>query len=127
MTDFRIEGVEEIRSLGRALDMTGARTRDKAKDIVRKSAFAVERGAKLRAPVDTGALRNSINTTLFGTALTGTSPISAEVGPEANYGVFIERGTWKMAPQPFLGPAFDEVEPSFVAALDDLAQQALNG
>lgn len=127
MADMRIEGVEEIRRLARDLDFTQARTRDRAKDIVRKAAFGVERGAKLRAPVDTGNLRNSINTTLFGTGLAAGSTIGAEVGPEANYGLFIEQGTWKMAPQPFLGPAFDEVEPSFVAALDDLAQQALDG
>lgn len=127
MADMRIEGVEELRSLAKALDFSQAKTRDKAKDVVRKSAFAVERGAKVRAPVDTGNLRNSINTTLFGTGLTGTSPIGAEIGPEVRYGEFVERGTWKMAPQPFLGPAFDEVEPSFVAALDDLAQQALHG
>lgn len=127
MSDFRIEGVEELRALGRALDLSQGSIRNKAKDVVRKAAFSVERGAKLRAPVDTGNLRSSINTTLFGTGLSGTSPISAEVGPEASYGVHVEKGTWKMAPQPFLGPAFDEVEPSFIAALDDLAQQALNG
>lgn len=125
MTDFRIEGVEELRSLGRALDLSQGSIRSKAKDVVRKAALSVERGAKLRSPVDTGNLRSSINTTFSGAGLSGTSPISAEVGPEASYGGWVERGTWRMAPQPYLGPAFDEVEPSFVAALEDLAEQAL--
>lgn len=113
----------EIRSLSRSLDLSQRDTRKKAADIVRKSAFAVERGAKLRAPVDTGTLRNSINTVMSGGSSAGA--IVAEVGAEASYGIWVETGTWKMAPQPFLGPAFDEVEPSFIAALEDLAGQAL--
>jgi HK97 gp10 family phage protein len=125
VTDFRVDGVAEIRALARELDMVPAATRDKAKTAVRKAAFAVERGAKIRAPVDTGNLRNSINVSLSGSGLSAGDAIAAEVGPEANYGIFIELGTWKMAPQPFLGPAFDEVEPSFLAALDDIAGGAL--
>lgn len=127
MADFRVDGVDEVRSLARNLDLTQAGIRRKASQVVRKSAFAIERNAKVRAPVDTGALRSSINTSLFGHGLTGDSPIGAEVGPEVHYGQFVELGTARMAPQPYLGPAFDEVEPSFVAALDDLAQQAFDG
>lgn len=126
MTDFRVDGVAEIRALARELDMVPAATRQKAKDAVRKAAFSVERGAKIRAPVDTGNLRSSINTSLGGTGLGPAVPIGAEVGPEASYGVHQELGTARMAPQPFLGPAFDEVEPSFLAALDDIAAGALS-
>lgn len=120
---FSIDGVEEIRSVARALDLSDKTTRQRAEQVVRKSALAVERGAKLRAPVDTGNLRNSINTVVSGGR--GSGAIVAEVGPEASYGVYVEVGTWKMAPQPYLGPAFDEVEPGFIAALEDLGGQAL--
>lgn len=119
------DSIAEVRALARVLDMTDTRVRRGAKDAVRKAAFAVERGAKLRAPVDTGTLRSSINTTLFGSGLGADDTIGAEVGPEASYGVHVEYGTWKMEPQPFLGPAFDEVEPSFAAALEDLGGKAL--
>lgn len=117
-----IDGIEELRNLSRAMDLADANVRDKAKGIVRKNTLAVERGAKLRAPVDTGNLRSSINSSFSGDAI--GSPFVGEVGPEAFYGVFVELGTARMGPQPYLGPAFDEVEPSFLAALDDLAQQA---
>jgi HK97 gp10 family phage protein len=120
---FDIDGVEELRSLARDLDMTSTAVRGKAKDAVRKAAFSVERGAKIRAPVDTGNLRNSINVSLFGSGLSAGDTIGAEVGPEASYGVHQELGTWKMAPQPYLGPAFDEVEPSFIAALEALSTE----
>ena len=41
--------------------MRAALTTGKAQDVVDKTAFDVERGAKQRAPVDTGALRGSIH------------------------------------------------------------------
>ena len=85
---------------------------------VRKLNEVVERRAKQRAPVDTGALRSSINTVIEGDVY---SAMAAEVGTEVNYGVFVELGTERMAPQPYLGPAFDEVEPSFVQALQQIS------
>jgi len=41
--------------------MRAALGTDKAQAVVDKTAFDVERGAKQRAPVDTGALKNSIH------------------------------------------------------------------
>lgn len=112
------DGVEQIRSVARALDTSQTEVRRKARNAVRLSTLQVERGAKLRAPVDTGALRNSINSSFTGTGL--GSDFVGECGPEVYYGVFVELGTVKMAPRPFLGPAFDEVEPAFVAALEQI-------
>jgi len=112
------DGVEQIRSVARALDTSQTEVRRKARDAVRLSTLQVERGAKLRAPVDTGALRNSITSSFTGTGL--GSDFVGECGPEVYYGVFVELGTVKMAPRPFLGPAFDEVEPAFVAALEQI-------
>jgi len=107
----------ELRTLERRLQLGERDARVKASDAVRKAAFEIERRAKMRAAVDTGNMRNSINTTIEGDVY---SALSAEVGPEAHYGVFVELGTERMAPQPFLGPAFDEVEPSFIQALQKI-------
>ncbi|MEV5001944.1 HK97-gp10 family putative phage morphogenesis protein [Nocardioides sp. LML1-1-1.1] len=84
---------------------------------VARGAHRVEGLAKVNAPVEFGNLRNSISTDIDG--------LSYEVGPEANYGGFVEQGTsgpypidnafgWGItvwhpgnSPQPYMGPAFD--------------------
>lgn len=67
--------------------------------VVRKTAFDIERDAKIFAPVDTGNLRNSISTTAVA--------LSAEIGPTAAYGAYVEYGTSRQAPAAYMGPAFD--------------------
>lgn len=84
---------------------------------VAKAAHDIEARAKIKAPVDTGNLRNSISSDV--------RPLSAEVGPTADYAAYVELGTSRMAPQPFLGPAFDEVEPQFVRAVQMLGGEIL--
>ena len=64
------------------------------------TAFQVEGVAKTLAPVDTSALRNSINT-----EKKGESEYWVQDGVE--YGVFQELGTSKMAAHPFMVPAME--------------------
>lgn len=80
---------------------------------VRRTALAVERDAKAFCPVDTGNLRDSISTTVSGS--------SAEVGPTAEYGQFVEFGTSRMAPEAFMGPAFDRHAHELESALTKIA------
>lgn len=86
---------------------------------VTRVAYAIEADAKAHAPVDTGALRNSISTDVHAGAV-----VDAEIGPTVDYGEYVELGTSKMAPEPYLGPAFDahehEVEPALLAIADIL-------
>ncbi len=112
------ESVQQIREVARALDTSQTTVRRKAADAVRLFTLQVERGAKLRAPVDTGALRNSITSSFSGDGL-GTGFVG-ECGPAVNYAPFLEFGTVKMTPRPFLGPAFDAVEPGFLKALEQI-------
>ena len=69
----------------------------------------VARSAQAAAPVLTGALRDSIEVDREG--------LAAEVGSSLDYAVFVEYGTWKDAPQPFLGPALDQEEPELLLRL----------
>ena len=57
---FMRPAVEAVRP-GFAQAFRGALTREQAEVVVVKAAFDVERLAKQRAPVDTGALKNSIH------------------------------------------------------------------
>lgn len=86
--------------------------------VVRKAAFDVERYAKQGAAVDTGFMRSSIHTVI---QTNNWRTYGAEVIAEAFYSFFVEHGTTRMAPQPFMGPALDRVEPGFMAALEALA------
>lgn len=80
------------------------------------TAALIQRDAKINTPVDTGFLRASI------TRETRRSQFGAEaeVGPEANYGAFVENGTSRMAPQPYLVPAMLKHEDTLAEALDQI-------
>lgn len=114
-------GSNQTRRLSADLRKAGAAAPGLAKLAVRKSCLDLEAIAKDRAPVDTGFLMNSIGTEFFGDAFV----VGGRVGPTANYGAFVENGTHRMAPQPYMGPATDAVEPGFLAAMAQIADRTL--
>lgn len=71
-------------------------------EIVKETAFNVEREAKKNAPVDTGRLRGSITTKL--------DKLEAEVGTNVKYASFVEYGTSRQAAKPFMSTARISVE-----------------
>lgn len=109
---FEVFGVREWAA---DLRSSSGRVGAAASLAVRKTAADVERDAKINAPVDTGALKNSIGTTLTGDGRHGS--MTATIGPTVNYGIFVELGTSKMGAQPYLFPAADRHAPTFLAAL----------
>lgn len=115
--------VSQLSRLSASLEQSSGMVGEIASIAVRKSGIDIERIAKQGAPVDTGFLRNSINGNVTGSAL--ESAISVEVGPSANYGAYVEYGTSRMRPQPYMGPAFDKVVPGFVEALRQAGEKAL--
>lgn len=112
---------------------------------LRRTAFAIEADAKVLAPVDTGNLMNSISTTIEGDGRTGK--MAAEIGPTAEYGIWVEHGTdphaipnaWGRGSdfgtessfhpgtpaQPYMGPAFDRQVSGYTEALASLASAAV--
>lgn len=97
-----------------------------AQVVVRKTALDIEADAKAFAPVDTGNLRSSISHSDLRTVGQG-GVLEAEIGPTANYGIYLELGTSRMAPRAYLGPALDRRTPQFVQAMEDIALRAANG
>lgn len=77
-------------------------------------AFDVEVNAKIAAPVDTGALRSSINSRRV-------SPGVWIVSDGVEYGIYQEYGTHKMAAHPFMIPAVERtakrIAEKFIEAL----------
>ena len=82
-----------------------------------KAALDTSARAKMpgRVPRDTGNLAASITVSPASAAT-----LTAEVGPEAHYGRFVEEGTVNMAAQPYMSPSMDEAEPGFVKAIGQL-------
>ena len=107
-----------------------AKDLDKNRDqVLRLLAFDVEGGAKMFAPVDTGALMNSIYTVAkdydgysqAAAAAREKNPkvnlvrlpdpandYTAHIGPCVEYGIYQEFGTHKMAAHPFMAPAVEK-------------------
>ena len=67
---------------------------------IRTTTLAIEAGAKVAAPVDTGALRNSIQSE--------TEKLRGRVSVGVEYGPYVEYGTVHQAAHPFLTPVAEE-------------------
>jgi HK97 gp10 family phage protein len=93
-------------------------TRRRLGEVVREAAAGIEAQAKASAPVDTGALRNSIQAS-------ETGELSAEVAVAADYGLAVELGTARAAPRPYLGPGLEAARPELEAAVAAAVREAL--
>ena len=106
----------QLRALKVDLESSSPRVGRKVARVVRSSGTELERVMKANAPVGaTGDLRDSIGVTFYGDGRSGG--MSAVVGPTVRYGLYQERGTAKMAAQPFAGPALQAVDPRFTAGI----------
>lgn len=123
MPDFDVD-VSELNRLSVDLGQAEQKVGDGVRVALRKAALDTEAQAKAFAPVDTGNLRNSIGHSDL-RALSQTGTLEVEVGPTAAYGRYVEEGTSRTAPQAFMGPAFDRVQPGFLSALDEIAEKLL--
>lgn len=111
--------LSQVRALSSRLATAGPRVGAVGAAALRKTALDIEADAKVLAPVDTGALRNSISHDFAGDGRNGS--MTAEIGPTVDYGIYQEFGTSVMAPQPYLGPAYDRRVGPYCQALALLA------
>jgi HK97 gp10 family phage protein len=103
----------------RKLDRLIKENRPGVARTVEKYGWAIAGEAATNAPIDTGALRNSITSesNMDADALTFT------VQDGVTYGIFQELGTSRMAAQPFLVPAVLHWEQRFLAAFKTLYEE----
>jgi len=95
-------------------------TRKRKKKVAKQiseSALNIQREAKRRCPVDTGALRNSITVDFYG-------DMSAQIGPHMPYAQYVEFGTRKMRAQPYLFPAYEEEKPRLMEGIEKAIKEA---
>jgi HK97 gp10 family phage protein len=128
--------VDDLDRLIRDLDDADEELRRKASVVVRAATLQTEAISKQFVPVDTTFLQSTISPE-FGES---RDAVWGEVGPTADYGDYVERGTkhssedwdlhdedpahdveygtWRTPPQPYMNPAADIVEPQFYAACE---------
>ena len=105
----------ELEALATALGET-AQVRSKASQVVRKAASDVEAHAKMFAPVSKpngGNLRQSIITR-------SVDDLTSEIISGADYAIFQEYGTRFQPGTAHMRPALERVEPSFIAAMEQI-------
>lgn len=107
--------ISELYDLEADLEKGAAKVSKAAPLVVSKTAYEIEATAKAYAPVDTSNLMNSIGVTPNG--------LTAEIGPTADYGWYVEGGTknedgsQRTPAQPYMEPALEDHEPGFVDAM----------
>ena len=117
MAKSEIEGLDEwikwVNSLPQELS-------EKVKTHVAETAYKMERDMKNLAPVDTGLLRRSINTTMDiaskgATARVGTGTV--------NYAQYVEFGTLRQPAKPYFFPVVIKYKPIFNEKLKQILKE----
>lgn len=107
---------KEISKLASDLNGAGRRAESRCKTIVKRTSNGTVTAAQRVVPVDTGALKNSIHSDL------APDGLGFEAGSELGYSGWVEFGTTRMAPQPYMVPSFEAqvaaAMPAFTAATD---------
>jgi len=118
ITSASLEGVEEVkRQLTTAVNgLLGS-----LPGALLKGGSAIEVSAKGRAPVRTGALRDSITTEV---ETVGTT-VTVEIGPTVDYADDVEFGGVRRAAKPYLRPAADEMDEEVMNIIVDELNKSL--
>nr|WP_302224762.1 HK97-gp10 family putative phage morphogenesis protein [Streptococcus lutetiensis] len=110
---FKVKGVDR---LVRQLAIKSKQARIATDRQLELSSKRIERMAKVKAPVDTGALKNSIFSAKAGN-------LTYKVTAPQHYAIYVEKGTRKMRAQPYLKPALDAERPKLISNLRKLYER----
>ncbi|VXA92462.1 HK97-gp10 family putative phage morphogenesis protein [Citricoccus sp. K5] len=112
---------DDIRAHANRLQTAPGKLRPMVVAATVKATIDTANGARELAPVDTGMLKGSITTE------TGTdgSAVYGQVEAGVNYAAYVEHGTSRMAPQPYMSPAFEKNSAKWLEALGQLGGKAV--
>ena len=113
----------QLEAVGRDLRVNAGKVGAKAALAFRKTILDIEADAKGFAPVDTGALKNSLGHDITGDGRFGR--MEGEVGGTVDYEIWQEIGTSTQPGTPHLAPAFDRRVPSFLEAVTQMGGEIL--
>jgi HK97 gp10 family phage protein len=119
------------RNLARVLRTLPDDLQQPVKDVIRQQAEAVLQAAKSAVPVKTGALRDDIRIRFTNKGLRARVGVFRRTkrqlakGVSTFYAAFVEFGTQRSKPKPFLFPAFRARKTSGRAAIAKAAKNAL--
>jgi len=114
--------IKNLEAIRRGLQKFPETIVPKLKEAVTKSAFLVEREAKMLAPVDTGRLRSSINTS-YGIGPLG---IGAKVATDVEYAIYVHEGTSRMRARPFMKQAAEMSVPQIEKFFENAVETAIS-
>jgi len=109
----KIEGLKELQSKFKSLD---GELQEALSAGVSAGAAVVERDAKIRVPVVTGNLRNSIKELK---KLESSGKVESQIGTDVVYGPSVEYR------KPYLRPSLDENEAEIKQAIESKIQQII--
>ena len=104
---FKVSGVDRM---VRTIAKKGKQARTATNRELDLSSKRIERMAKTKAPVDTGALKNSIFSAKAG-------DLTYKVTAPQHYAIYVEKGTRKMRAQPYLRPSLYAERPKLISNL----------
>jgi HK97 gp10 family phage protein len=117
---FQLDGMQELM---RRVEQMELRVNTQLKDkTLKEGAELMKEKIIDYAPERTGKLKDSI-------AISGVRNDEIEIGPDQQgtgfYGHFLEFGTSKMSPQPFMGPAFENHKDEAQEKMKDVIKREL--
>jgi HK97 gp10 family phage protein len=118
--------MDDIAALAADFARAGQRAKGALSEVVIDTGDKIVATGKELAPVASGDTRDSIGLWRSRSDRPAQAgDLDVEAGPTTWYAHFKERGTVKMAPQPYMGPAFDRHVEGFVSGLLDVASDDL--
>ncbi len=93
---------------------------DRLQQVLKNGAVRVAERARELVPVRTGHLLASIRPDLGDVENAEEAFEPVQVIADTEYASFVEFGTSRMDPEPFLGPAVDEIEPQILEEIDSI-------
>lgn len=112
---IRFDGADKLIEQFRA---NPSKLNSQAGSIINQTALRVEKKAADLAPVDTGYMKQHIQADTDGR-------LGAKVVASADYSVYVEFGTRKSVPQPFMRPALMSEQDMLMQKLTNLLKKGL--